>query len=225
MVVRPSEILAKYSVTVGPAEKLLGVNVVALSLQRRRDGVTVERMWVDPSSGVVYRRELYSGSGKRIGMSTIIDMHWGTKAQTERFDPSLQVPTQAQEGSANGVPERLANSYRLLGSYRLKIAHRATEQWLYSDGIHALSVFRTPGGLRAPSGFSPAVVGHTRAWRGPGPGTWAWQGGGATWVLVAEEAALDPSDLLKPFPKGGPSVWARMGSVWSRTFRGVRDLF
>jgi hypothetical protein len=42
---------------------------------------------------------------------------------------------------------------------------------------------------------------------------------------VAEEPALDPVELTEVFPKGGPSVWARMGSVSSRAFRALVSLF
>jgi hypothetical protein len=225
VVVSPADVLAKYAVDVGAPEKMLGVTVVPLSFQRRRDDATVERIWVHPASGIVYRRELYAPSGRRIGMSTIIDMHWGEKTPTERFDRAVEVPTQAREGRVSGAPARLANGYRLLGGYHLKMAGRPADQWLYSDGLHALSVFRTHGGLRAPADFRPSKVGRLHAFRGPGPGTWAWEGGGSTWVIVAEESALDPTDMTRPFPKGGPSAWARMGSLWARAARGVRSLF
>jgi hypothetical protein len=44
-------------------------------------------------------------------------------------------------------------------------------------------------------------------------------------MLVAEEPALVAAELLDPFPRGGPSLGARLGSVWSRMFRAVGGLF
>jgi hypothetical protein len=55
---------------------------------------------------------------------------------------------------------------------------KTVDQWLYSDGLHALSVFRCPGRLHAPQDFAPADLGTSRGWVGPGPGTWAREGEG-----------------------------------------------
>jgi hypothetical protein len=96
---------------------------------------------------------------------------------------------------------------------------------VYSDGLHALSVFRTKGNLRSPKGFEASDVDGARVWTGPGPGTWAWEGKGNSYMVVAEEPALDPAQMLEDFPKGGPSFWARLGSVWSRLFSGISHLF
>jgi hypothetical protein len=96
---------------------------------------------------------------------------------------------------------------------------------VYTDGLHALSVFRAAGGLRVPHGFVRSDVGGARAWAGPGPGTWAWEGAGSSWVVVAEEPDLDPAQLLSRFPHGSPSVWARMGRLWSKVFAVIDGLF
>jgi hypothetical protein len=116
--------------------------------------------------------------------------------------------------------------YRLLRGYRMEADGRPADQWLYSDGLHALSVFSTTGRLRTPKGFEAAEGrGAEGLWIGPGPGTWAWEGGGRSWLVVAEESALDPAELTGSFPKGGPSFWARLGSLWSRLFGAIGDLF
>ena len=33
------------------------------------------------------------------------------------------------------------------------------------------------------------------------------------------------AELIEPFPKGGPSLLSRLGSVWSRLFRALGSLF
>jgi hypothetical protein len=215
---RVADVLAKYEITPGPAQKMLGVDVVPLTLVRRSDQIQVERMWVNPASGVVYRRELFGPGGTLVGMSTIIDMRWGERATAERYDPGTQPVARALATGKGAAPVRLPYGYDLSGAYAITIAGRHTTQWVYSDGLHALSVFATRTGLRAPRGYVASTVAGAPAFTGPGPGTWAWEGGGSTWVLVAEEPDLDPSGLLSPFPHGTPSVWSRMGSVWSKAF-------
>lgn len=223
--IRTDEILAKYEVSVGKPEKILGVDVVPLTLVRRNDRATVERLWVNEASGVVYRRELYGDGGGLVGMSTILDMRWGEDATVEPFDAGAQTPSRVDVTSAPGAPRRLPNSYRLVSGSHMDAGGRPTDHWIYSDGLHVLSVFRTQGAMRAPPGFAPTVVDGARAWVGPGPGTWAWEGGGASWVVVAEEPALDPSEMTSALPHGGRSVWGRMGSLWARAFRWVGSLF
>jgi hypothetical protein len=221
----PSSVLAKFDVEVERPASLLGVRVVPLSLVRRSDGAAVERLWVHASSGVVYRRELYGPSGKLVGLAAILDMRWGRDVPAEPYDPMAGEVTRARGTRAPNAPVALANGYRLHRGYRIQIDDQPTEHWLYSDGLHALSIFRTPGPMRRPGGFAEADVGGTMGWAGPGPGTWAWEGGGASWVVIAEEPGLDPVRMTEELPKAGRSAWARMGSLWSGAFRAIGDLF
>jgi hypothetical protein len=221
----PTEIVEKYDIEVGAPQDLLGVTVVPLTLRRRDDGRIVERWLVHPSSGIVYQRGLYDANDKLVAMSTVIDMQWGDAGFAERFDPGTGTPQRVTQVKAPDAPKRLPQGYRLLDAYRLNVGGRSAQHWVYSDGLHALSVFRTNGRLRAPSGFVRGSYGKVKGWTGPGPGTWAWEGGGHAFVLVAEEPALDPAQMLRRFPSGGPSIWARMGSVWSSMFHWVARLF
>lgn len=223
--VRPSSVMTKYEITVERPQNIFGVKVVPLTLVRRSDRATVERLWLHDSSGIVYRRELYGPGGKLIGMSAVVDMRWGQKASVVPFEPGATAPSRAWTMRASEAPDALSNGYALVESSRMQLRGKSVEHWLYTDGLHALSVFRCAGHLRAPAGFAPADLGTSRGWVGPGPGTWAWEGDGASWVLVAEETRLDPGSLTDVFPRGGASVWARMGSVWSQAFRAVGGLF
>jgi hypothetical protein len=222
--VRASDIVAKYDVTAAASQKILGVDVVPLTLVRRSDRLTVERLWVHAASGVVYRRELYGPSERLVGLSTIIDMRWGERAGAERYEASAVQPSRVRATSASGAPDSLPYGYSRAGAYAITMRGNKTVQWVYTDGLHALSVFRAPGGLRVPHGFVRADVDGAHAWSGPGPGTWAWEGAGSSWVVLAEEPDLDPAQLLSRFPHGSPSPWARMGSLWSKVFSGIGRL-
>lgn len=221
----PVEVLAKYDVTVGRPEELLGTKLVPLTLARRADGAVVERWWIHERSGVVYRRTLYDASGTVIGMSTVIEMDWGDPGPADPVASDLDRASSVRSVDSPDAPRHLAGGYDLWKSYELEIDGRAAQQWVYSDGVHALSVFRTNGNLKGPDGFTPSDVDGARVWTGPGPGTWAWQGGGRSWLVVAEEPAIDAAELIEPFPKGGPSFWSRLGSVWSRLIDGIAGLF
>lgn len=222
---RPHSVMAKYDVAVEDPEMILGTEVVPLLLVRRADRARVERMWVHPDSGVVYRRELYGDGGELVGMSTILDMKWGTRGEVEAFEPSGRTPARVKVSARARAPEMLPHGYRLVRCYKVSLEGNPSDHWVYSDGLHTLSVFRTAGSLRAPAGFTPVRVGEDKAWAGPGPGTWAWEGDGSAWVVVAEEPALDADRLTSAFPRGGPSIWARLGSIWSRLFRGIGSAF
>ncbi len=222
---RPADVLAKYEIQVEDLQRILGLEVVPLVFVRRSDRTTVERLWVEPRSGIVYRRELYGAAGKLVGMSTIIDMDWGGSGDAERVETSAVAPSRVEEVVSSEAPPMLPHGYRLLGTYRMRMPGKPADHWVYTDGLHALSVFRTSGGISAPAGFVRTELDGAPAWTGPGPGTWAWEGGGRSGVVVAEEPALDPARLTEQLPKGGPTVWARLGSVWARAFHAIGGLF
>jgi hypothetical protein len=222
--IRSARVLAKYNVVVEDPETLLGVDVVPLALQRRSDRRTIERLWVHADSGIVYRREFYGDHGELLGLTTILDMAWGEEASAEAFDAQAQPPSRVDASRLRGVPPMLPNGYRLLDASTFEADGRRTQHWMYSDGLHLLSVFRTRGAVRAPPGFVATDVAGHRGWIGPGPGTWAWDGGGAAWVIVAEEPGLDATEMTRAFPHGGRTAWARMGSLWSEGFGLIGDL-
>lgn len=221
----PVEVLAKYDVTVGRREELLGTELVPLTFARRADRTMVERWWVHERSGVVYRRMLYDAGGMLVGMTTVIEMHWGDPGPDDPVASDLDRAASVRTVEAADAPRRLSGGYDLWKAYELEVDGKPCEQWVYSDGVHALSVFRTHGNLEDPDGFTASDVGGARVWTGPGPGTWAWQGAGRSWLVVAEEPAIDAAELIEPFPKGGPSFWSRLGSVWSRLIGGIAGLF
>ena len=221
----PSDVLSKYSVELGEPKEELGTTVVPLSFTRRRDSAVVERWLVHEKSGVVYRRTLYDSAGKVVGMSTLIEMQWGDPGPSEPVESDLERAAPVRTVTAPDAPRSLSGGYRLWQTYALKVEGRACEQWVYSDGLHALSIFKTRGNLKQPNGFEPVDVEGERVWVGPGPGTWAWQGDGRSWLVIAEEPAIDASELIEPFPKGGHSFVSRLGSVWSRLIRAIGGLF
>lgn len=212
-------ILDKYDIEVGEPSRFLGVSIVPLDLTRRTDRARVERLWIQPDNGVVYRRELFGPRGGLIGMTTILDMQWGSSQGAEPYDG--EEPDKVLVSSRQGVPAVLPYGYRLVGAYGLDAKGRPARQWVYSDGLHALSVFRVDGTLRRPKDTRAVQIARTTAWAGAGPGTWSWEGRDAVWTVVAEEPQLDPVQLTRALPQGGPSVLDRMGAWWARAYHWV----
>ncbi len=224
---KPDQVIEKYDVEVGEPSQMFGVEVVPLTLTRRRDRTTVEKWLVHAESGIVYRRELFDTQNKLVGMATITDMKWGEAAadSPEPREPSTDPPHEVKSASKKGAPKMLPSGYRLLRAYSLEAGGQPAHQLVYSDGLHALSVFATKGSFSTPDGFERAEIGEVEGWVGPGPGTWAWEGDGRSWLIVAEEPALDPVELTKAFPKGGRSFWAGLGALWTRLFDAIGSLF
>jgi hypothetical protein len=224
---KPDQVIEKYDVAVGEPSQMFGVDVVPLTLTRRRDRTTVEKWLVQAASGIVYRRELFDAQSKLVGMATITDMKWGGAAadSPEPREPSTEPPHEVKAASKKGAPKMLPSGYRLLRAYTFEADGRPAQQFVYSDGLHALSVFATKGSLSTPEGFERADIGEVEGWVGPGPGTWAWEGDGRNWMIVAEEPALDPVELTNAFPRGGRSFWAGLGALWSRLFDAMGNLF
>jgi hypothetical protein len=225
--VHPKSVLAKYALATGARETHLGVELIPLTLTRRKDAELAERWWIHEKTGVVYKRELFGGDGDLVGLATLTEMHWNEPGPAEPVEiDAVDAPSVTDADAPRAAPDRLAGGYELWRAYDLEVDGRPAEQWVYSDGLHALSVFRTKGHLATPDGFTQADVGGQKAWAGPGPGTWAFEGSDHSFLVVAEEAGIDPGQLLEPFPRGGgASFWERLGSVWSRLFRAVGSLF
>jgi hypothetical protein len=227
--VKPKTLLEKYAVAAGDPQKVLGERLVPLTLTRHMDERVAERWWVHPSSGVIYKREQFDATGDLVGLTTVIEMSWGrfTPMGGAEGEPLWNHGT-AEIAAPAEAPRRLADGYELWRAFESPFNEDGdlAQQWVYSDGVHALSVFRTDGALDVPDGFAEVEARGEPAWAGPGPGTWAFEGDGSSYLVVAEEAGIDPSELLEPFPRGGgASFWERLGSVWSRLFRAVGSLF
>ncbi len=218
------EVREKYDIGVGSTTMQLGVEVIPLDLVRRSDRRHVERLWVDPRSGVVYRRELFGAEGSLLGLSQMLEMHWGERGEAE--ERTAAMPTEkVRKAPTDDAPGELHYGYELAGGYRFSVDETPTDHWVYTDGLHTLSVFRTEGSMERPERYRAVELDDGTAWAGPGPGTWTWEGDGFSWVVVAEEPQLDPEEIVRPFPMGGRSIWARLGAWWTKAWQGIVGLF
>jgi hypothetical protein len=154
-------------------------------------------------------------------MSTVLDMRWGQSDPSELYEGAT--PSRVRAGRLPGAPKTLPYGYTLEAAYRVPARDTSATQWVYTDGLHALSIFRLAGTMRRPShSYRSVGLAATKAWVGPGPGTWVWQGGRSTWVLVADEPQIDPAVVTEALPQGGPPALSRMGSWWAGAYHWVR---
>lgn len=216
---KPSRVLSKFDINIGsPGSD----GFLPLDLIRRSDRRLVERIWVDPRTGLVYRRELFGSRGHTIGLTTMLEMEIGDGGNLEPLEPRNRA-RKVKQVTKPKAPETLPYNYELAGTYEISAGKRPSTHWVYSDGLHTLSVFRTKGVLDKPDGYHKAELDDGQAWVGPGPGTWTWQGGPNVWVIVAEEPQLDPEVLTSDLPTAGRSAPAKLGSWWSRALHWVGD--
>jgi sigma-E factor negative regulatory protein RseB len=195
---------------------------------RDSGGRVAGRFWVDRESGVLLRRDVFDGEGRRIRSSAFVDLAVSDRASGGAPLLALQTRTgverpapQAVERLRRGgwqVPDELPHGFRLFET-RLSdgVLHLA-----YTDGLSTLSLFAQSGELgSAPmDGFSAEQVEGRPVWvRHAAPERVVWSGGGSVWTLVSDA----PSAVVRaavatlprdPAPETG--LTARLGRGLAR---------
>jgi sigma-E factor negative regulatory protein RseB len=154
----------KYDVTRAAGPDIAHRATTMFSAQRDRDGVLVERFYIDDLTGLVLRHESFDGNGTsrqslqftRVwanadGSGLTAARQVETPAQDERLVSSVDLPYRA--------PGRAGDGFRLVARRRHS---GAVVQLSYSDGLLSASVFEQPGRLNwnaLPDGGQPANVG------------------------------------------------------------------
>lgn len=194
----------KYGVTVVGGRPVAGRSTYLVELRRR--GRLQERMYVDPATRLVVRRDQLDAEG-RVRRSVRFE-ELTTEAVAKPRAPAKAVDHSPRPVKVDGLasryraPQRLREGYRRIGLYR----RGPTVQVLYSDGLYGLSVFQQPGRLshRASPPASPTVrvrraVGHHWSW--PGGEVVQWQAGGMVFTAVGDgpfDELLAAARSLKP---------------------------
>jgi hypothetical protein len=188
--------------------------VAAIVEARDAGGRVAGRFWVDRETGVLLRRDVYDGEGRRVRSSAFVDVTFSDVTVSDRAPAAaplmaLQTRTGLQRPAAQAVdrlrrdgwhvPAELPQGFRLFET-RLadEVLHLA-----YTDGLSTLSLFAQRGELgSAPmAGFSPEQMDGRPVWvRRSAPERVVWSGGGSVWTLVtdAPEAAVRAAVIALP---------------------------
>lgn len=182
-------------------------------------GVVRERLFVDPGSGLIVRRETYLGDGRpvRLVAFTSLDLTPGDPPEVERQGTwrESQAATTEMSGHALDIlrevgwvaPQQLPGGFEIVDASALGDDDVSSLQVLYTDGLYAISVYEQPGRLDGAAaraqGARPATLGGMRVYRWPGaePATVAWTGADRTFTAISDA----PPDVLSAALRGLPT--------------------
>jgi sigma-E factor negative regulatory protein RseB len=213
----------KYQVATAPGGVVAGRPTTDVVV--REYGALVERMAVDLSTGLVLRRELFDDAGRRVrlveverlvlGQSTTVP---STPAHKTRRESTRRLKAEAVSAPFD-APTRLDGDYLQVGAFRRgDVVHV-----LYSDGLHALSVFAQAGKLSTgalPAGGNRTLIGKGKGWRyaWPGGDVLTWQAGGVVFTAVGDAPVADVLAAAASMP------WGRRPGLTDRIRRTCRAL-
>ena len=194
---------------------------------RRGDGQVAGRFWVDRTTGMLLRREVFDEQGRRVRSSAFVDLvvrpapaTAPVAVLTVRSGDERPAPAAVDRLRAQGwlVPEALPEGFRLFETrHSGEVLHLA-----YTDGLSTLSLFAQSGKLgRGPmQGFRAEQVDGRPVWvRHAAPARVVWSGGGRVWTLVSdapEGAVLAAVAALPRDEAPDDGLRARLGRGISR---------
>ncbi len=212
-----------YSLSVVGAGSVAGrpVDVIAA----RRPGAApadhdVARFWLDRSSGLVLRREVYDRRGRTTRASAFVEVTVGEATVTGSAAGTAWTATLDRASLARLRRHGWHCPATLPGALTLVDARRGGEQDIvhlsYSDGIANVSVFEQRGRLD-----EGGLAGHERqaadgqsVWvRGEVPRRVVWSSGGTVYTVVADapERTVDAVVAALPHRAAGDGPLGRLG--------------
>jgi sigma-E factor negative regulatory protein RseB len=194
---------------------------------RRADGQLAGRFWVDQDTGVLLRREVFDGDGRRVRSSAFVELdvadgsapvqRVAPAAWSGRERPAPEAVARLREAGWH-VPEDLPQGFRLFETRREdQVLHLA-----YTDGLSTLSLFAQDGqlGSSGMAGFTAEQVGGRPVWvRRSAPERVVWSGGDRVWTLVSDAPEDAVLAVVAALPRDAPadsSLPARLGRGLSR---------
>jgi hypothetical protein len=197
---------AKYSFSVLPGPtvasrptRMIEVRLVASAGRLR------ERVYLDPMSGLLLRREMLDARGepyRSVGYLTIAPSQAPAPA-TPRSRAREPLPT-GSVAAPYRAPRRLGDGYQLLGSYQ----KRGAVHLFYSDGLHGLSVFEQRGRLGpwGRGGRAVELMGRTvRAYSTAAGEAAVWEGDGIVYTIVSDGSWQDLAAAARALPHSARS--------------------
>ncbi|MDQ1439124.1 MAG: sigma-E factor negative regulatory protein RseB [Acidimicrobiaceae bacterium] len=185
-------VAAKYTVTTAPGQPV--ADRPTIDVEVREQGVLAERIALDAETGVVLRRELYDVSGGVVRMALV--------ERVRMTHTPAPTPAHRTAGGLVAAPSKLDGDYLRVGVYRRgRVVHM-----LFSDGLHALSVFAQAGALAAsdlPGGGRLVRLGSKTGYHydWPGGDVLLWESGGVVYTAVGDAPVEDVKAAAASMPQ------------------------
>lgn len=213
-------------VTAGTAA-VAGRTTDVVVIRRRSDSRVAGRLWIDQSTGLVLRREVYDQAGRVVRASAFISVQVGPRSLPAHLPPIGAVPWQERLDGASLAAMR-AQGWKVPGTLpgmALYDARRTSSgggtalHLGYSDGLSTVSVFEQRGRLDTGrlKGYTVAVRGGTTVHqRGGIPTEVVWSADGTVYTLVADAPPEMVDAVVTALPRSGDG-----SGVGSRIGRGL----
>jgi negative regulator of sigma E activity len=195
-----------------------------------RDGTLVAQFWIDDSTGLIMKRELYE-NGRRVRSTEFTRLRIPDHAFMLHLPPSLQSPSAVVVSTSMAArlndegwtcPGSVGSDFTLTGLGHVDLTGDVMVA-RYSDGLSNVSIFEERGALSATSlsGFQTQSWGDTMVWVDYGlPTVAVWQSGGTVYTLVTDAPPERAHDVLADLPHSDVttdvSVWSRVSTGLSR---------
>lgn len=186
-------------------------------------GAVAGRFWIDDSTGLMLRREVYDQAGNRLRSSAFVDVTVATAPERlpvgvlppdgvtgRRLDP-------AELGAIGWRPPQvLPGGLELFDSRMTQYQDAQVLHLAYSDGLSTLSVFSQRGSVDEQPGadFRPGRMAGTRVWVQQGaPERLVWQGDGQVFTVVtdADPAVVPAAVAALPHDRPDDGLLSRLG--------------
>jgi sigma-E factor negative regulatory protein RseB len=195
----------KYSFSVLPGPPVAARPTRVMEVRLASGGRLRERLYLDPESGFLLRREMLDARGEPyrfVGYVTIAPSQAPAPA-APRSQAREPLPT-GKVSSPYHAPRRLGDGYQLVGSYQ----KRGAVHLFYSDGLHGLSVFEQRGRLGpwGRGGREVELMGRTvRAYSTAAGEAAVWEGDGIVYTIVSDGPWQDLAAAARALPHSGRS--------------------
>ncbi len=208
---------------------------------RRHDGSLAARYWLDRSTGLPLRREMYDRSGRRVSEGAFIDLtigdsEVGTEPAVEGPAWSPYAPATRKAGSqptrarllalhASGwpVPRTLAGNMALAGVSTTATSSGQVLDASYSDGLSVVSIFMQRGALsgKLPGWHKSRIAGLTVYATASGDldeQGLAWSADGVVFTVIADAPPGTVTEIVAQLPH------ERAEGFWPRVVRGLKRI-
>jgi len=215
-----------YTVRLGEHDSVAGRPSTVVEVSRT--GAVVARLWVDETSGLLLRREIFDSSGRLVRESTFIDVHVAPSDFMAHLPPAVPDTSHGQgvhdvhtlERTGWDCPHQ-AGTMQLVGTEVLPGTQAL--HMTYSDGLSRMSVFEQRGAL-APDSVrglqSLRLAGHLVYVREGMPTYAVWQQDGLVLTAVTDGSL----DAVAAVVAGQPPQVDTGLSFWDRVASGVARL-